>query len=56
MAEAAGSHSAGGGGKGNPAHPSVRAWRVLVNGSGGRGSHVWGRPKEARERAGETTG
>lgn len=27
--------------KGNPAPPGVRAWEVLMNGSGGRGSRVW---------------
>lgn len=37
----AGSHSAGAKDKGNPAPPGVRAWEVLMNGSGGRGSRVW---------------
>lgn len=41
--------------KGSPARPSVHAWKVLMNGSGRRGSSVCGRPQEARERAGEMT-
>lgn len=55
VAEAAGSHSARVKDKGSPTHPSVHARKVLMNGSGGRGSRVCGRPQEARERAGEMT-
>lgn len=55
VAEAAGSHSAGAKDKGSPARPSVHAWKVLMNGSGGRGSSAWGRPQEAREQAGRMT-